>query len=746
MSYYAGAEVLRNFELYCSELLKIKTNMLGPDGRTDERIIPFFFNHTQAKLNRIWERQLSQNGLIRLIILKARREGISTYTEARLFHKIHTTPNTNAFIIAHDKKSTATIFDMTKLFYESLPKAYKPMKRYSSRKELVLENPDDKTRRTNPGLRSGIDVFTANKITSTRSGGYSCAHFSEVAHYLDAQLLISATAPTIPDSEGSIVVYESTAFGKGGFFYEEWNKAVRSLRTGKKYSNFYPVFFSWLEFEAYRKPFTDGCDRRELLDTLDPEEKELLAKHKATPEQLHWRRHKLLDVGDLNLFHQEYPTTPEEAFISSGQCYFNRDKLRHISQFTDEPIKVGDITYHGFIENPEGPLSIWKPPQPGSQYVIGIDVGSGLETGDYSVMEVVQVPRGSPVIEQVAEWAGHLDPVMLAQRAIALARYYNEALLAPEVNNHGQTTLNEIKANYWNIYRWQYFDRFGKHLSQKLGWECVTPETRVLTSDMHWTKAKEISSGDSLLAFSKEVLLFPSVSQPLPRRLRHATVTAVKRFVAPLVRLGLRNGNEITVSSNHPFLCYEPNRERWVEARNLRPGMQIRSFDANAKRETPYSDDCVEVSEIQPAQEGEVIGLETSEGTFIAEGLLSHNTNIATRPLLCDYCSACLNADILHIHSKDLISEMFSFIRRPTTGGEADAGCYDDRVMAFMIAIFCMAHDYQSSSVLQELGLSPNPIITETKKPQIYIPYAQDVELVGTGFFDTQERNSWMAY
>ena len=562
---------IKEFDYYARNLLKIKTNIPGVDGQTTERVIPFIFNETQWKLHNLWEKLLQEVGYVRVIVLKARRQGISTYLEGRIFHRVHTNPNVHAFIIAHDKDGTNTIFDMSKLFYESLPKQYKPMKRYSSKKELVFENPNEHTRFSNPGLRSKIEVFTANKSTSARSGGYSCAHFSEVAFFPDAENLVAATTPTIPDIPGSFIVYESTAEGRGGFFHDEWIRATSPKK--RRETNFIPIFFSWLEFPSYSRPFNDGCKEKTFISQLDGEEKELHHKHKASYQQLHWRRHKLLDLGnDLDLFHQEYPTTAEEAFIASGQSYFNRRKVQKLINRCVDPIKVGEVDGLGFTENDDGPLQIWEVPQRGCEYMIGVDIGGGMEDGDPSVMEVVKVPKGQPLLEQVAEWRDWVDPVVMAGKAIALGNYYNTATLAPEINNHGLTTLNEIKNHYYNLYRWQYFDRFGKYLTNKLGWE----------------------------------------------------------------------------------------------------------------------------------------------------------TNMSTRPLLCDYTSACINADILVIRSKGLADEMMSFIKRAGQGGEADSGCYDDRVMAFMISIFCLAHSFQNSSILQSLGLYHDPIVTEEKVRMIINPYESD--------------------
>lgn len=820
---------IRDFAYYAPSLLRIKTNIPGPTGKEVERIIPFTFNESQWKLHRVWEHQLATVGYVRIIILKARRQGMSTYLEGRGFHKDVTNANTHGFIIAHDKDSTNTIFDMSKLFYEALPKQYKPMKRYSSKKELVFENPNERTRFDNPGLRSKIEVFTAGKVGASRSGGYSWAHFSEVAFFDNAEELISGTAPTIPDIPGSFIVYESTAYGRGGFFHEEWLKATSKKK--RKETNFVPIFFSWLEFASYSKPFNDGCQKKDLLGTLDPEEKMLYKKFHATTEQLHWRRHKILDLSDdLDLFHQEYPTTPDEAFISAGQSYFNRRKVTALLDLCIAPETQGEVsTGRIVVEDSEGPLQIWEHPLRDAEYMIGVDVGGGSDDGDPSCMEVVKVPRGVPVLEQVAEWHDVCDPVVLAGRAIGLATYYNMATIAPEINNHGLTTLNEIKTHYYNIYRWQYFDRYGKALTNKLGWECVDPEAEILTADLQLVKAKDLNVGDLLVGCDESL---PSTS----RRLRNQVVVGLKTFRALKLKISFVNGTFTIVSDNHPFLCHSYN-EYWLEAKDIIKGTQIkyipkvvplrtyeagrlsglldgeghiaatgtrtttgnrcglqmaitqvvgpladeiddlweelgfvsmkkynRRFDDRHRQEmctmglytfgdivralsllrptrllrnfvegnliecnTVRSFGNLEVASIEQIGAGEVLGIETNGHTLVVDGLISHNTNMSTRPLLCDYTSACVNANILVIRSRELVEEMLSFIKRASVGGEADSGCHDDRIMAFMITIFCLAHSYQSASMLRELGLYTEPIVTETKHPTILTPTDHDL-------------------
>jgi hypothetical protein len=84
--------------------------------------------------------------------------------------------------------------------------------------------------------------------------------------------------------------------------------------------------------------------------TKDHNEKEvrtyewqLREKNALTWEQLNWRRYTVANKcqGDEELFMQEYPSTPEEAFISSGRPKFNIPALRKYQTITKDPIRSG---------------------------------------------------------------------------------------------------------------------------------------------------------------------------------------------------------------------------------------------------------------------------------------------------------------------------------------------------------------------------------------------------------------------
>ena len=59
----------------------------------------FVFNAAQNKLHEIAEAQKAKTGRVRLIVLKARQLGVSTYVAARLFQNTISNPGLRTFIL-----------------------------------------------------------------------------------------------------------------------------------------------------------------------------------------------------------------------------------------------------------------------------------------------------------------------------------------------------------------------------------------------------------------------------------------------------------------------------------------------------------------------------------------------------------------------------------------------------------------------------------------------------------------------
>ena len=477
-----------------------------------QRLVPFKINEAQQEFQRIIDENTRLGKPHRYIILKARQLGFSTFTEGKIFHDTVTSENVNSLIIAHEDKATQNLFQMSKLFYEELPAALKPMKKYSNEKALVFENPttDVYEKQENPGLRSKITCATAGTSDTARSGTYHNIHVSELAFFPNAQNTMTALLQCVPDEPNTLVVLESTANGIGGYFYDMWNDACE----GK--NDFTPLFFPWFTDSSYKTDFEDEKHKEDFIKEIEvmvpdssgkmvhTEEWYLMHEYNLTLEQLYWRKKTIANKcgGDLEMFHQEYPATPQEAFIASGRPRFDTRVLREYELNCVEPNNIGylelkerQITYH---EEPNAMLQIWQMPVKDKAYTIGADVAEGLETGDYSVAIVMD-----DSLNVVAKWRGHIDPDLYGLELAKLGWFYNEAYIAVENNNHGLTTLKSLlRLEYYNLFYTKSYDRVNDVVSKKLGWS-TTKKTKPLMID----KLAEYIRERHLGIYDKEIIM-----------------------------------------------------------------------------------------------------------------------------------------------------------------------------------------------------------------------------------------------
>lgn len=457
---------------YMENFLKIRNKQ--------SQLVPFKANHAQQLFNDIIEENTKRGKPHRYIILKARQLGMSTFTEGYIYHDTSTREYVNSLIIAHEEKATLNLFNMSRLFYEACPLAIRPMKKYSNGKELVFENPtsDDEEKLRNPGLRSKITIATAGTTDTARSGTYHNVHVSEIAFFPNPQNTMTALLQCVPDEPNTFVCMESTANGIGGYFYDMWNAAVNGE------NDFTPIFFPWFTDPNYSTPFSTEEEKEEFIETVNymhpdasgklvhTDEWLLREQFDLTWEQLNWRKKTIANKcgGDLDIFHQEYPATPDEAFIASGRPKFNLKAVKEYELACQPPETVGDLLRTrdtvSINENDKGTFKMWLSPKKDVQYVIGADVAEGLVSGDYSVAIVLDND-----LNVCAKWRGHIDPDLFGKEIIKLATLYNEAYIAVENNNHGLTTLKSIlNEDYYNLFYTKSYDKVNDTITKKLGW------------------------------------------------------------------------------------------------------------------------------------------------------------------------------------------------------------------------------------------------------------------------------------
>lgn len=442
-----------NTKKYIEEYVKIRDKK--------SKIIPLKLNEPQLKYYNVIKELKKQRKPVRIIILKARQMGFSTETEAIFFKETVTKPNVNTAIVAHKEDSTTNLFNMSKLMYDQLPEAIKPDKKASNAKELVFD------KENGTGLKSKIKCFTAGGSGIGRSDTLNNLHLSELAFWTgDKKETLTGLLQAVPNDPDTMIVIESTANGYE-YFKELWDDAV----DGK--NDFVPLFIGWNELQEYKMTYT-GFE-------LTKEEKELQKRYGLTLEQLTWRRWCIANNcgNDVEQFRQEYPINPEEAFISTGKCYFNKEKIvKRIQEVKDiKPVQQGyfDFEYNGlkitkikWVEDKEGAIKIYEKPKKYYPYVLAGDTAG--EGSDYFIGQVLDNTDGS----QVAVLRQELDEISYTRQMYCLGMYYNKALIGIEAN-YSTFPIQELeRLKYPNQYVRVKEDKYTKKTEKSYGFKTTT--------------------------------------------------------------------------------------------------------------------------------------------------------------------------------------------------------------------------------------------------------------------------------
>ena len=468
---------LRNPREYCENFLKIIDKQ--------QQLVPLRFKPAQTMLYEIIREEHAKGKPVRIVVLKGRQLGCSTMIEGIFFADSAVTENASTLIIAHEDDATKHLFDMNKLFYDNLPEPIRPMRQASNAQELIFANPtkDPREKERNPGMRSRIRCITAGGKGGGRSFTFRNVHGSECAfwpNFLSTHIALMAAVPKTPDS---CVIYETTANGLGEF-KDFWDAAC----TGR--NDFRAVFLPWYLDPDYSRPVEPGTEWTEY-------ERELMDKLGLTPEQLSWRRWTIRTdcAGDEAFFRQEYPTFPEEAFLTTGRPYFDNEKIMLLAGTAAPPARVGFFEYREtesgrpeepmFTEDPaRGFLRIWMEPERGVPYVIGADsAGDGT---DRFTMHVIDNTTG----RQVAEYENPVSEILFARQLWCLGMWYNQALIALEINYGSFAELMLEQWGYPRLYQRQRYDEIRKEYVDAYGFRTDNRTRPLIVSNLRTVMAE----------------------------------------------------------------------------------------------------------------------------------------------------------------------------------------------------------------------------------------------------------------
>jgi len=472
---FAIKSYLDDYRLFAKDCIKIRDHHTA-------KIVPMVLNQGQEILHAVAERQKREKGYIRILFLKSRRFGGSTYVEGRFYWLTSLNYNRNGFIVGHEKESTNTLFEMAKLMQEQNPLAPQEIK--NNEKSLKFDTRDG------TGLKSEYRLATAENVDAGRSQGIHYLHGSEEAFWRDGRTLLNGLIQCVPDPPAESEIFrESTANGYGNSFQEDVIEAYCEGQfpyhkvDGITYAWVNPetdwilVFIPWFVHERYVKEFTSPAKRQEFDEEIKRPvfnesdmkwEKSLALKLKEkyglTLEQLHWRKWAIANKcrGSEDLFCQEYPSNVEEAFLSSGTSIFPKELCDQVEEGCEDPVIVGDVVDRlgksRIRANKYGRFKLWQKPIESEIYFMTVDSAGGKRKNvekdakarnpDKTVIDVWNHRTGV----QCAQWQGDIEYDLIADLTMLIGRMYFNAKAVAELMNHGYTVVADLKRAKWPMF------------------------------------------------------------------------------------------------------------------------------------------------------------------------------------------------------------------------------------------------------------------------------------------------------
>lgn len=444
-------------------------------------LVPFTLNSAQRVVwTQYFAPAIDGNRRLWFIILKARREGISTLIEALMLAHCLMKDGIHGLVMASATKNTKEIWQMARtMWHESW---IHPMG-MAANKELHFG-------------RSILGIQTAGTAGAARGTDVTILHGSEVSTWPKPETWL-ATVQCLPDHDDTMCFLESTANGKAGqgaLFYSEWSRAEREE------SDFVPIFLPWFALDEYALA---GLP----IEDADEEERALRETYALTDDQLRWRRATIRNKceGDLEKFHQEYPATAEEAFVQSGRPFFTTAQLLPFWKDVRKGERY-EVTPEGkWIKAPKGPWEVFVDPMAGKQYGLGADSSMGMEGESHSLSTGVMLDWES--LEVVATYEASAPPHLQAKDLVGMAKSYNNALICPEVQaNSGGGGVELLifiqELDYWQIHGWKHADKAkNRHEYHLLGWA-----TNSKTRPRMLARIREVITEKSVTIYSDRLL------------------------------------------------------------------------------------------------------------------------------------------------------------------------------------------------------------------------------------------------
>jgi hypothetical protein len=354
-------EMLRAFgdhPRFARESLRIRNKVGG--------LVPMELQPAQLKLWRCIQKQRGAGLPVRICYLKAGQVMVSSGTAAQFFHSVPFFPGRHCLAVADSEQHADLVFNYYKGFQEN----YVPFGADFGAAVELPELVNDKGEMLKWRNDSFVQVATGRNPHVGRSHPWQFVQVSEFGFMDHGATLMDGTMQRVPNLPDTAVIVESTAFGEGGPFYDLCMQAMDPARAG----GWDFLFFGWHEHPEYSTPLPRG-DEAPFQRDLTGDEREEMQRYGLTLAQMYWRRNKIATDcrGRVEVFRQEFPANPREAFQSSGRKYFDLASVERCCQIETPTLGEIQVVQVGPQRRPEfgaregGQLGLYRRPKRGGR-------------------------------------------------------------------------------------------------------------------------------------------------------------------------------------------------------------------------------------------------------------------------------------------------------------------------------------------------------------------------------------------
>lgn len=437
--------------------------------------VPFFLNDIQHdfinRLNHSIEQHRQGKLLhLRFLVLKGRQQGFTSVITAYQLANTLIKKNFTGFTLADTSDNVRSIFqDKAKYVYNQLPEVLKPTEKYNSKTEMFFEN-----------LNSSWRINVASDQVG-RSRTINFFHGSESAFW---NCLISSIQSSLGEAltKDSIQILESTANGFNEF---------KDLWDSGEWIN---CFYEWWRTKEYKDEFESQDIKNKFLYNIDYKKDSewiwerlnwLKYKLHLEDEQLYWYYNKYKNYLNKDMIKQEYPCTPEEAFLNSGNCVFSTEllmqrKVELQELYKNKSYKQGFFKFKWndenskdfilnstikFVESQTGIIKIYERPKAHGFYVLGGDTAG--DGSDFFAGTIIDNTTG----KRCATLHGKIDADIYTWQMYCLGIFYNSAMASIEINFNTFPVIELKRLKYPHQYKREEYDSISKKMQEKFGWK-----------------------------------------------------------------------------------------------------------------------------------------------------------------------------------------------------------------------------------------------------------------------------------